>query len=656
MEFFLFSVAYVAFCSVIAYVGRQRRIGFLGVFAVSLLLTPLVTALILLLGVAARSYTRARANRRIVGRFDAIERGQLCGWIAALDGDNPRTVEFLKGDTVIGTCVARLSRPDVVAYGVPVEYCGFGYPIPNDQSLKAGEAISVRDKQTQHNLKGSPQRLHSTYTSTPSEASLFSEMANREFVAYLYTALLHRPPDATDLDHWAKVLNNGVSRINVLEQVLTSAEFSSTNRPALLEDLSDSDFLQTMWNIILGDFCNADAQQLHLGLLAAGSTRLDLVGTLLRSEAFRSRVNRSGLPIRHASATAAWIMGTDTYLTPEEWNAKLLNVLIECARVAPAKPHTLSELPAADRDGLADLVSSTRTPIVSILTSLYKGRSYIEAFMDNITSQTIFERHCELIIIDANSPEGECDVIGPFMERYSNIKYIRTPEVIGIYAAWNLGLEHARGMLVTNANVDDLRSPRCLETQARCLLEHEEVDTVYQNFFYTLTPNLPFDVIAKCGVVSDVPFISRAALQRYNAPHNAPMWRRSLHDKIGVFDTHFTSAADYEFWHRAFSFGSKFWKIDEPLVAYYHNPSGISTSSETRGLQEAREIQSAYHKLYGHRNYIRNSKDFKQFCYDTFDLDQERREEQEQEAWPDRETFLYQCFTRQFATLTRGES
>jgi hypothetical protein len=61
---------------------------------------------------------------------------------------------------------------------------------------------------------------------------------------------------------------------------------------------------------------------------------------------------------------------------------------------------------------------------------------------------------------------------------------------------------------------------------------------------------------------------------QFNSPHNAPMWRKSLHDKIGLFNTRYKSAGDYELWLRAMLDGSKFLKIEEALAAYYNNPFG----------------------------------------------------------------------------------
>ena len=57
-------------------------------------------------------------------------------------------------------------------------------------------------------------------------------------------------------------------------------------------------------------------------------------------------------------------------------------------------------------------------PKISIITSLYKGGAHIKGFLDDIVNQTIFEEKCELIIIDANSPDNEKDIILEYQRNF----------------------------------------------------------------------------------------------------------------------------------------------------------------------------------------------------------------------------------------------
>jgi hypothetical protein len=72
-------------------------------------------------------------------------------------------------------------------------------------------------------------------------------------------------------------------------------------------------------------------------------------------------------------------------------------------------------------------------------------------------------------------------------------------------------------------------------------------------------------------------------------PHNGPMWRRTLHDDIGMFNNDYKSAADFEFWMRCAIAEKCFYKINRSTVAYYVNPKGLSTNADTRGITEAND-------------------------------------------------------------------
>jgi glycosyltransferase involved in cell wall biosynthesis len=72
---------------------------------------------------------------------------------------------------------------------------------------------------------------------------------------------------------------------------------------------------------------------------------------------------------------------------------------------------------------------------VTAIASLYRGGEFIEAFMANITGLSFFRDWCELIVVDAASPDVEADTIRRYMADFPNNRYIRTPERVGIYPA-----------------------------------------------------------------------------------------------------------------------------------------------------------------------------------------------------------------------------
>tara|TARA_R100000008_G_C3583675_1_gene170484 strand:+ start:2076 stop:2837 length:762 start_codon:yes stop_codon:yes gene_type:complete len=242
----------------------------------------------------------------------------------------------------------------------------------------------------------------------------------------------------------------------------------------------------------------------------------------------------------------------------------------------------------------------------SCITSIFKASEWMESFLDDIVRQSIFE-DIEFILINANSPEKEEEeeVINRYLRENDNIKYETLEEDPGVYEVWNIGVKKAKSEYLSNWNVDDKRHPEHIEKHAKCLDENPEVDLVYANVLMTCTKE---DTYENNNAVAayNMPEFSYENLLKCNMPHNCPVWRKSLHEKYGYFRTDMISAADFDFWLRAASDGSKFMGIDEALGLYYKNPSGISTKKETlsEAVEEVNELRKKYSELADYRNFM----------------------------------------------------
>ncbi len=218
-------------------------------------------------------------------------------------------------------------------------------------------------------------------------------------------------------------------------------------------------------------------------------------------------------------------------------------------------------------------ISSAWMPRVSIITSVYDGDEFIEGFMYDITRQTIFDQ-CELIMINANSPGNEEVVIKRYMEQYPNIIYKKLDHDPGIYAVWNMAIKMARGIYITNANLDDRLKPDCYEVHATTLRKNLDVDLVYSDFFITYYPNETFEV-NRYSKLQSMPQFSQKNMKK-TLPNNHPMWRKSFHKKYGLFDERYKVVGDWQMWLRATKAGAKFLKVPGVYGLFYINPKGLS--------------------------------------------------------------------------------
>jgi glycosyltransferase involved in cell wall biosynthesis len=368
----------------------------------------------------------------------------------------------------------------------------------------------------------------------------------------------------------------------------------------LLPELGDGRFIQLAHETMLGRAAQPHElvrwqQRLERGEVA----REGLLDALLEEA---RRVAERDAARRGEAEPAFHVMGTGRRVTVQDWQARAR----ELAH-APAVPRPASGAPRLRLGGPPRVR-------ISAITSLYAGGEFIERFLENITGQSVFADHAELIVVDAASPDGEGAVIERYRRRWPQIRYLRTLGRIGIYEAWNLAVNMARGDYLTSANVDDLRRHDSLEQQAALLEELPFVDVVYQDFFYTLDPTLGFDEAAAYGFVSDLPLVTPHGLMAMNPPHNAPMWRRSLHDELGLFDTGLQSAGDYDFWMRCVLAGKTFFKLNDPHVVYFQNPRGISTRPDTRGHEETREVHRRYGRQLVSENLVVPVEEFSARC------------------------------------------
>jgi GT2 family glycosyltransferase len=240
--------------------------------------------------------------------------------------------------------------------------------------------------------------------------------------------------------------------------------------------------------------------------------------------------------------------------------------------------------------------SELNTPYVTVLVSLYKSDDYLKSFLENIKTQTIIDK-CEVVIVCVSPSEFERSALNLFALENNYVTLMFSEIRIGIYEAWNRAITVSTARFITNMNADDIRHPLSLEIQVSELEKDDDIDVVYQDVFYTLRQNLEFDSIARVGMKSNLPQASTEILARgINAPHNAPMWRRSLHDRIGLFDETFMSAGDHDFWIRASIAGANFKKSEEVHVCYFINPKGMSTKKKSPGTAEGMKILDTYRR------------------------------------------------------------
>ncbi|HEY0603906.1 MAG TPA: glycosyltransferase [Herpetosiphonaceae bacterium] len=247
---------------------------------------------------------------------------------------------------------------------------------------------------------------------------------------------------------------------------------------------------------------------------------------------------------------------------------------------------------------LADVPStiaeSGTPPLVSAIVSTYNAERFIRGCLEDLEAQTIASR-LEIVVVDSGSSQNEGAIVREFQQRYGNIVYIRTDRRESIYAAWNRGIQVARGTYITNANTDDRHRHDAFERMVALLEARPDIALVYADACVTRTENETFAAHTPAGILSWPDFDPLELLRRCCVGPQ-PMWRKRMHTAYGYFDESFEVAGDWEFWLRIAEHET-FLHLPEVLGLYLSSPGGAENRNpELLGQENLRVYQRYAHR------------------------------------------------------------
>lgn len=200
-------------------------------------------------------------------------------------------------------------------------------------------------------------------------------------------------------------------------------------------------------------------------------------------------------------------------------------------------------------------------PDLTALVSCYNSGDWLEHRIQNLLTSSLGER-LQVICINANSPDERDHAIP---QRYP-VKYIKLDERVGVYEAWNIAIGQTQSEFITNANTDDVVAPDCYEKLINACLSTGS-DFAYPSWYTTHVACKKWGDFTDCDP-SGRPGRYAGNIDAAGVGH-FPLWRRSLHDKVGLFDIGFQALGDADFWARSFyRAGARFTWVEEFLAIY----------------------------------------------------------------------------------------
>lgn len=209
--------------------------------------------------------------------------------------------------------------------------------------------------------------------------------------------------------------------------------------------------------------------------------------------------------------------------------------------------------------------------MITALVSGYYSEEWIETRLINLRQQD-----CEIILVcQSGSVEQEIGL------QYG-LKPILTYDVPSLYAAWNMAIKQSTGDFLVVANTDDRFYTGALEKMHSRLVA-TGADICYSDYDITNGKNImrkegrhhrASDIFTTC-------FIGPM-----------PMWRKSLHERVGMFDESFIIAGDWEFWIRCVKGGAQLSYLPESIGMYRNRPLSLEHKNKEVHGRERKRIKA----------------------------------------------------------------
>ncbi len=195
-------------------------------------------------------------------------------------------------------------------------------------------------------------------------------------------------------------------------------------------------------------------------------------------------------------------------------------------------------------------------PLVSIIVPCYNYGHLLSETLTNILEQSYVNWEC--IIVDDGSTDNTSSVAKEFVKNHKQFNYVFQKNA-GLSAARNTGLQHSKGSFIQLLDADDFIESNKLLSQIKVFIEHSISDIVYSEVRYFSSEQKSLRRFSMNDI--DNPWMPKVDSSNHQVLMstlidlnifvvNAPLIRKSVFDRIGLFNTKLIAVEDWEFWCR----------------------------------------------------------------------------------------------------------
>ncbi|HET7553672.1 MAG TPA: glycosyltransferase [Gemmatimonadaceae bacterium] len=180
---------------------------------------------------------------------------------------------------------------------------------------------------------------------------------------------------------------------------------------------------------------------------------------------------------------------------------------------------------------------STPVPRVSVVIPCYAQAHLLPGALESTLAQK--GASVEAVVVDDGSP----DDVRAVAARYPGVRYVHQQNQ-GLSAARNTGLRESTGDYVVFLDADDRLLPGAIAAGLACFAQHPESAFVYGDFRYMSEEGAPLNRRERPPL--DVDLYGGMLVRNHVEMISTALFRRSVLDREGAFDTTLRSAEDYD--------------------------------------------------------------------------------------------------------------
>ncbi len=217
---------------------------------------------------------------------------------------------------------------------------------------------------------------------------------------------------------------------------------------------------------------------------------------------------------------------------------------------------------------------------ITVVTVCYNAQKTIERTIQSVLNQTYPD--IEYIVVDGASTDNTLSILQNYNDR---LKYISEKDN-GLYDAMNKGVNLATGEYIMFLNADDIfYNDNVVEKFAKeC--ETKQTDLIYGNLAFLKGGNISIQRHKR---------LNKIYLIKNTPQQPATFYKKSVFEKVGLFNTDFRIVADQEWFVRAFLnyHISSHW-LDETVTIFSTDGLSNNPSHEQKHEAERKKMFSLY--------------------------------------------------------------